>query len=108
MTKSAPKDEDDKYARAGDLTTSMEDLTVLSRDSDPRVRRAVARNLATAPQVLKSLSRDEHPWVRRAAGANPNTPVDVVIVVSRESGASEVTWLRAVRAQYEDTSCLDQ
>lgn len=64
----------DRIRRAEDPNARPEDLSALTRDSNPQVRRAVAENLNTNPNDLTRLSRDKDTLVRRSVAYHPNLP----------------------------------
>lgn len=64
----------DKYIRAGQLETSVEELWMLAIDDIDNVRRRVAENCKSPPELLASLAEDENAEVRVAVAENPQTP----------------------------------
>ena len=67
--------------------TPVDVLVTLSTDKDWQVRRYVAQNPNTPVDVLVTMSTDSDDWVRRDVAKNPNTPVDVLAVLSTDSNA---------------------
>lgn len=61
-----------EYLKAGDPNATQEELSILSKHSDLRVRRRVAENPATPQHILYALASDSTADVRIAAGLNPN------------------------------------
>jgi hypothetical protein len=60
-----------EYLKAGDPDATPEELAVLARHRDYRIRRRVAENPSTPPELFDELSKDQDPDVRIAVGINP-------------------------------------
>lgn len=71
-----------EYLKAGDIDAKPEELAVLSKHSDYRVRRRVAENPSAPTEILKDLANDPDADVRIAAGTNPATETYVKLRLS--------------------------
>jgi len=72
------------YIRAGHADTSADELWVLSRHAEMRIRRRVAENERTPVHVLLALAADPDPEVRLASALHPATPETVTFHLVRD------------------------
>ncbi len=68
----------EKYIRAGNPNTPIEELRELAIDEVDNVRRRVGENQRTPVDVLLVLSIDDNPEVRIAVAENTTTPAHVI------------------------------
>jgi hypothetical protein len=68
----------DKYIRAGNPSTSIDELKMLATDEIDNVRRRVGENHNTPKDILITLAVDGNCEVRIAVAENPGTPHEIV------------------------------
>ena len=78
----------DNYVKAGDTAASFNELNLLSKHADPRIRRRVAENVRTSEKILTRLSLDENTDVRIAVGTNPVAPHAIKQLLSEDPDAT--------------------
>ena len=67
-------------------TTSLGVLTILSKDSEVKIRYAVASNINTPKEVLTYLAADKNFGVRMAIAKNKESPIEAIdILINRKS-----------------------
>ena len=76
-----------KYAVAIDTSTCGALLSVLAKDDDSEVRRAVARNGNTSAELLALLAKDDDRWVRGAVAGNGNASAELLALLAKNDGS---------------------
>lgn len=72
---------------AGNPVTSVDDLVILSKHKNFKVRAKVAYNPATPDTILRLLAMDKDLRVRQAVTTNHHVPKDVLIFMARDRSA---------------------
>jgi hypothetical protein len=68
----------DKYIKAGNPSTPIDELKTLASDEIDNVRRRVGENHKTPTEILITLAVDDNTEVRIAVAENPGTPQEII------------------------------
>ena len=67
------------------LYTNQNTLTMLSKDTEPRVRASVVNNTSTSQKILAELSKDTEPLVRWYVARNTSTSQETLAKLSKDT-----------------------
>ncbi len=84
------QDEDTIVRTLADINredSSIDNIELLARDKDPKVRRAVAESRTTPEHILKLLARDKDVNVRDSVVWNTNTPIEAIELLARDKNS---------------------
>jgi hypothetical protein len=73
-----------KISLAQSSKASQEDLELLSKDENWRIREVVARNVNTPENTLEILSKDKFRGVRSAVAYNANSPIRLLELLAKD------------------------
>jgi len=91
------------YAVAGDPKTPVAALQTFAKDSDPSVRRSLAKNPATPIAMLEELAKDKEVDYRKSVAENPSTPIAIREALLEELAKDSDPWIRRSAAKTTST-----
>ena len=88
---------------AGDPKTPVAALQTFAKDSDPSVRRSLAKNPATPIAMLEELAKDKEVDYRKSVAENPSTPIAIREALLEELAKDSDPWIRRSAAKTTST-----